>query len=205
MSEANDKGRELCRQVDEQMAELLDGTASDELYDHVADCDRCRDARYDAEQVAELVEDSGADFVVPEDFSRRVLNAVDAVAGGETTASGPSTKRGLADDRPAASDEAKPEPKADDAAKPEPPPEEEPKAEETSPPTKRGLSDPEPKAEESEPAPTTDRMAEPEADAERDAASSAAAEAVPAGATQVASPFLTPVKTAMVAARKIQP
>lgn len=76
MSEANNN--DLCAEVDEAMAELLDGSASEELFDHVADCDRCRDARHDAESAAEVVSDSAADYVHPDDFASRVLAALDA-------------------------------------------------------------------------------------------------------------------------------
>jgi Mg-chelatase subunit ChlD len=63
--------RDLCQSVDETMPEVLEGTASDELYDHIAGCDRCRDTRHDAERAAELVVDAAADYVHPEDFELR--------------------------------------------------------------------------------------------------------------------------------------
>ena len=43
-----------CEQVVESMASVIDGSAPDELTSHVADCDACRDARYDAERAAAL-------------------------------------------------------------------------------------------------------------------------------------------------------
>ena len=67
----------LCEQVDEAMSELLDGSAPDVLLEHVADCDRCRDARHDAEQARELAIDSGADYQHPEDLEQRLLAAID--------------------------------------------------------------------------------------------------------------------------------
>ena len=76
MSDATDQGK-LCTQVDEAMAEILDGVAADELYDHLADCDRCRDARHEAEQATKLATDSSADYVHPEDFEGRIEAALD--------------------------------------------------------------------------------------------------------------------------------
>jgi hypothetical protein len=80
----------LCAQIEEQMAEILDGTAAEELYDHIADCDACRDARHDAEQAAELCAAAGADYRPPADLEQRVLAALDAQsaqASVESTAS----------------------------------------------------------------------------------------------------------------------
>ncbi len=79
MSDAKDQSR-LCTQVDEAMADILEGTASDELYDHLADCDRCRDARHDAERATEVVAESSADYVHPPGFEARVEAALDGVS-----------------------------------------------------------------------------------------------------------------------------
>lgn len=70
-----------CQDIEEQMAEILDGTASEAIYDHIADCDRCRDARHDAERARELVLDSSRDYRAPEDLEERVMSLVD----GEST------------------------------------------------------------------------------------------------------------------------
>src|SRR5690606_34664141 len=43
-----------CAEVEERMADILDGSAPDDLLDHIADCDVCRDARHDAEELAAL-------------------------------------------------------------------------------------------------------------------------------------------------------
>lgn len=74
-SETNAGG--LCREVEEQIAEVLEGTASQALYDHLADCDVCRDLRHDAERAAELVAHAGADFRVDAGFADRVLARLD--------------------------------------------------------------------------------------------------------------------------------
>lgn len=79
-----------CAEVEERMADILDGTAPDHLFDHVAECDRCRDARYDAEKHQELVASAGADYVAPADLEARVLSALDQ-RGGSAPASGTPT------------------------------------------------------------------------------------------------------------------
>ena len=33
----------LCEEVKDELARVLDGTAASELYDHIAECDACRD------------------------------------------------------------------------------------------------------------------------------------------------------------------
>ncbi|MCA9596538.1 MAG: FecR domain-containing protein [Myxococcales bacterium] len=67
----------LCAEVEEHMAEILDGSAADRLYDHVADCDRCRDARHDAEALPAMVADAALDYEAPADLETRVLAELD--------------------------------------------------------------------------------------------------------------------------------
>ncbi|MBK8995160.1 MAG: FecR domain-containing protein [Myxococcales bacterium] len=76
-----------CAEVEERMADILDGSAPEPFFDHVAECDRCRDARYDAEKHLELVAAAGADYAPPADLETRVLAALDK-QGGSTPASG---------------------------------------------------------------------------------------------------------------------
>lgn len=66
----------LCSEVDDRLTEVLDGTAPVALYDHIADCDACRDRRHVAEEAAGLVGGAGADFVVPAGFADRLAEAV---------------------------------------------------------------------------------------------------------------------------------
>jgi hypothetical protein len=68
---------ELCREVEEQIADVLDGTAKASLYDHIADCDICRDLRHDAEQAAEMVSHSGGDFRADAGLADRLLARMD--------------------------------------------------------------------------------------------------------------------------------
>ena len=49
-----------CAQVVEELASVLDGSAPAELLDHVAGCDACRDARYDAERAELLMTEAGS-------------------------------------------------------------------------------------------------------------------------------------------------
>ena len=74
-SETNVGG--LCREVEERIAEVLDGSAPKELFDHIADCDTCRDLRYDAERAAEFVGRAGGDFRVDAGFADKVLARLD--------------------------------------------------------------------------------------------------------------------------------
>src|SRR4029453_14968376 len=53
---------ELCREVEESIADLLGGQAPARLVDHIAGCDTCRDLKYEAEQASEMVAHAGADF-----------------------------------------------------------------------------------------------------------------------------------------------
>lgn len=71
--------QERCHQVDEAMVELLEGEAPSELVEHIATCDRCRDARYDAIEAREWVEAAGADYRHPDDFEARLLARLDGL------------------------------------------------------------------------------------------------------------------------------
>ena len=109
-----DERSPTCDEVEEHMADVLDGTASEELLDHIAECDRCRDARYDAEAARETAETAGADFVEPPDLEARILAAVDGAPAPErTTAPMPE---------PTAEREAAPEPEPEPERVPPPAP-----------------------------------------------------------------------------------
>jgi hypothetical protein len=73
----------LCQEVDEQMASVIAGDADPRLLEHIAECDRCRDARYDAQRAIDLSKAAGDDYMHPDDFDRRVLDAIDAAAPGQ--------------------------------------------------------------------------------------------------------------------------
>src|SRR5438477_7801926 len=65
-----------CAQVVEELASVLDGSAPAELLDHVAGCDACRDARYDAERAELLMTEAGSDFQVPDGLAKLLAVAV---------------------------------------------------------------------------------------------------------------------------------
>ncbi|HYP88010.1 MAG TPA: sigma factor-like helix-turn-helix DNA-binding protein, partial [Polyangiaceae bacterium] len=67
-----------CDRIDGQLASVLSGGAPPELLAHIADCDACRDARYDAEQAERAIRDAGSDFEVPEGFAHELTRAATA-------------------------------------------------------------------------------------------------------------------------------
>jgi hypothetical protein len=96
-----------CAEVEDRMAEILEGTAPDALLDHIAECDVCRDARYDAERARDIVQKSGADHVPLDDLESRVLAALDRRTGNPGIATPqPDTDRQFSSATPAASAEA---------------------------------------------------------------------------------------------------
>jgi len=80
----------LCSEVEERLSEVLDGTAPAALYDHLADCDACRDLRHDAAQAAERIAAAGADFRPAEGFVDALVARLEAArpAGGAPPVSG---------------------------------------------------------------------------------------------------------------------
>jgi Mg-chelatase subunit ChlD len=69
---------ELCVEVAENLSEILEGSASARLFDHLAECDACRDLRHEAAHASELVGSAGADFRPPADFTEKLLARLDA-------------------------------------------------------------------------------------------------------------------------------
>src|SRR5690349_8752597 len=85
---------ELCQQVEEELAQILDGSAAARLFDHLAECDVCRDIRHDADQVAESVRLAGKDFRPADDFVERLAARLDAARpDGAKVASAPREAR----------------------------------------------------------------------------------------------------------------
>jgi hypothetical protein len=68
---------ERCQEVTQHLGEILDGTASPRLLEHLAECDDCRDARHEAEAARALSQSAGLDHRAPTDLERRVLAALD--------------------------------------------------------------------------------------------------------------------------------
>lgn len=103
----------LCLQVEESLAEVVDGSADAALYEHIADCDACRDLRHDAERAAEVVKHASADFRAPAGFVDSLLARVDAArpngpssaagstAGGARASTAVAPPRALKEEAPA--------------------------------------------------------------------------------------------------------
>jgi hypothetical protein len=70
-------GTVSCREVEEALADVVSGAAPQALYDHIAECDACRDARFDAEHAGRAVAEAGSDFVPPEGFAERLFEESD--------------------------------------------------------------------------------------------------------------------------------
>jgi predicted anti-sigma-YlaC factor YlaD len=81
----NDK---TCEDVRDELVAVLDGTASAELYDHIADCDDCRDLRHDAAQAERVAARGGDDYQHPADFTAKLLATLDARPSSEPQVSG---------------------------------------------------------------------------------------------------------------------
>ena len=114
-----------CREVDESLGDLIDGIADDAMLDHLASCERCRDVRYEAEQLSLLVADAAGDYRFPEQLGERLMHAVDAAP---TRASkrpwAAALERVSRSSRPSAASAPEPAPRAEPAqpARPAPSP-----------------------------------------------------------------------------------
>jgi len=81
---------ELCREVDENMSDILEGVARDALFDHIAGCERCRDARHDAEQAVRQVRDAALDYQLPLGLEARLLASLPEPASTEAEPGAPA-------------------------------------------------------------------------------------------------------------------
>ncbi|WP_437732845.1 VIT domain-containing protein [Sorangium sp. So ce1335] len=78
----------LCGEVEEQLAEVVEGTARPSLYEHIAGCDACRDLRHDAARAAEAAAAAGADFRPADDFAEALLRRIEAARPPEGASGG---------------------------------------------------------------------------------------------------------------------
>ncbi|WP_437633008.1 FecR domain-containing protein [Sorangium sp. So ce854] len=78
----------LCGEVEEQLAEVVDGTARPSLYEHIAGCDACRDLRHDAARAAAATAAAGADFRPADDFAEALIRRLEAARPAEGAPSG---------------------------------------------------------------------------------------------------------------------
>src|SRR4051812_44672201 len=68
----------MCQEVEDRLAEVLDGTAEARILQHVASCDACRDLRYEGFQVSTHVGASGLDFRPADDFIEKLTASLAA-------------------------------------------------------------------------------------------------------------------------------
>ncbi len=73
MNSIND---ERCIEVQEHLADLLEGLASERVLEHVAECDDCRDLRHEAQLAMQAAASAGADFRAPSDFADKLIAGV---------------------------------------------------------------------------------------------------------------------------------
>jgi hypothetical protein len=98
----HDGTQPACREVEDALAQVLDGTAPASLFDHIADCDACRDLRHDAARAAEIVGHAGADFHPAsggEGFATELMARLDASLVSSGRISG-ATSAGASSPRP---------------------------------------------------------------------------------------------------------
>src|SRR5690242_8046335 len=86
------ENRALCDEVEESLSDLLDGTAAARLYDHIAECDRCRDLKHEAGITADRVRDAGADFRPAADFLDQLVGRLEAARPATSGPKASSTK-----------------------------------------------------------------------------------------------------------------
>ncbi|MCL2825026.1 MAG: FecR domain-containing protein, partial [Polyangiaceae bacterium] len=67
-----------CVQVGEHIDEVVQGTADPRLLEHIAECDACRDLRFDAEAAINAIKQAGADYVHPENFDTLLDGKLDS-------------------------------------------------------------------------------------------------------------------------------
>jgi hypothetical protein len=77
----------MCQEVEESLSDILDGTASARLFDHVAECDACRDLKHEAAIVGDRVRDAGADFRPAADFVEGLLTRLETARPASSGAS----------------------------------------------------------------------------------------------------------------------
>jgi len=80
----------LCERVTDDMASVLDGSASAQLLAHVAECDDCRDARHDAERAELLMSQAGSDFSLPAGLKERLAVSPPVAEAAHDTAPAPT-------------------------------------------------------------------------------------------------------------------
>ncbi len=67
-----------CIRVRDELEALIEDTLGDELRDHVAQCDFCRDLRHETRMATNVLTGAGGDYRHPDTFADRVMAAADA-------------------------------------------------------------------------------------------------------------------------------
>ncbi len=67
-----------CEEIERSLATLLEPELDERWLEHLADCSRCRDLRYDVERLVEQVRDAGADFQPSAALEERLAAALAA-------------------------------------------------------------------------------------------------------------------------------
>jgi len=83
----------MCQEVEERLSEVVDGTASARLFDHIASCDACRDLRHEATHASELVGGAGKDFRPADDFVEKLAARLEEARPDDHAAPVASTPR----------------------------------------------------------------------------------------------------------------
>jgi len=84
----NSRSKE-CVEVAERLAEVLDGSADERIYEHIASCDMCRDVRHEAERALLVARDAGGDYREPSDLEARLDRALASDPEAKVTAPEP--------------------------------------------------------------------------------------------------------------------
>jgi hypothetical protein len=156
----NDK---TCEDVRDELVAVLDGTASAELYDHIADCDDCRDLRHDAAQAERVAARGGDDYQHPADFTAKLLATLDARPSSEPQVSGEKAERAEKADKRGPQTERLPAAKTVRSEEPTAPQTERLVAAETSPAATVTPSSARVEADDTETGPRTEPLREPSA------------------------------------------
>jgi predicted anti-sigma-YlaC factor YlaD len=77
----SDSPSKECAEVTDRLAEVIDGTAEERLYEHIASCDTCRDVRHEAERALAVAREAGADYREPKDLEARLERALEKDGG----------------------------------------------------------------------------------------------------------------------------
>jgi Mg-chelatase subunit ChlD len=91
-----------CREVEDTLTDLLEGTAPARLHDHVAECDACRDLKHEATLTAERVRDAAADFHPADDFVEKLVGRLLAQAEAPRVEASPRSAASIASGRASA-------------------------------------------------------------------------------------------------------